>query len=428
MLSREKLFPYFIGGVIIALPVVIRVSTHLHDVVHGKNHLFASLVVLSLLFFGFARKVPVITATTIGIWFTHAYFNQVDFLNPFVFYQYVCFGLGMLLFAQGIANFKRDDNTVIINSMAIAALIQGCWIVGEYLFAFDASDFYNLLGYNLLTTNSAGVAIAGNNPGVITGSLTNPNYSGALLALCSISLFRKGWLFGIPLVVVSFILLGSVLPIISVGIGSVVYFLLKFKVKFRYVLLISVILSSLLGAVSYLSNQTGYLGASGRVEAWKSTVVNSIYGHKVNIRVQKEEEIVEKEVEIGKRYMLGHGLGYFSSVSKYFIKEKINRGQIWRQVHNEYLEVFYAFGAVGILYIIALLRPIFLLRNVDPILFGTFGALAFNSIGHFTFHISSTAFLGIILISLLYNQKENNYEEDTIFSSFGRNGRFALRN
>ena len=98
------------------------------------------------------------------------------------------------------------------------------------------------------------------------------------------------------------------------------------------------------------------------------------------------------------------GPGFFAEM---FPRNFLLYGVIpFRQMHNEYLEILFCFGAVGIGVFYFLYNQIYR-QKLHPIFFGVLAAALVSSVGHFPFHITSTALVGIIAYAFLL--KQENY-------------------
>jgi hypothetical protein len=325
----------------------------------------------------------------------------MDYMHGAVLYQFICLCAGALLLAQSTTNFKKEDSYIILNAMAITAILQSCWVFAEYLFGLTYSDIFNFFGGEYATVTHEGRHILKEDR-VISGSLANSNYSGALLAICSIALLRRGWRWVLSFTIAALFMLGATLPAISFLFGACVSIALNMQVKGSALVKIMTVIAAILVVITLTSSRTSVFRSNSRVTAWNATIKNIFIGKSVKVEIDQDKK---ESVTIGRRYIAGHGLGYFPSVSAAFMPESVTRsGRVWRQAHNEYLEFIYIFGLIGVLYLYLLFRPLSLLRFPDPYIVGAFAVTIFNSSGHFLFHISSTAFIGIILLGLLYNQ------------------------
>jgi len=405
MLFNQSLYSFFMGGVAMALPFIVRTSLINYEIVNGKNHFFVFVAFLSVILFGFTKRVATSVVLLVGAVVCHAYLNQMDYLQGSVIYQFICFCAGAMLLVQAISNFKPDDNRTIFNALAISALLQSGWVFGEEFFELFFADYYNFFGGSYVTVNSH-LATVSHVTAPSVGVLSNSNYSGSLLAICSIALLRKRWIWTASIPIIALYILGATLPIVSLFFGIIIYSLVKADIKKSIIIDSMAIVTASLVILSIVNSDNGALGSSVRISAWTDTVNNLFIGKEVVAHASTEKDAKKTSVTVGGQYLAGHGLGYFATMSRFFIKEqKSTKGKVWRQVHNEYLEFIYTFGLIGFVYIFIAFRSIPFVDSLDPVLAAMLGVIVFNSAGHFLFHVAPTAFIAIMLIGLLYNQK-----------------------
>ena len=101
------------------------------------------------------------------------------------------------------------------------------------------------------------------------------------------------------------------------------------------------------------------------------------------------------------RSLIGQGMGKFASLG---VIDKT--GTYWDNPHNEYLQVYFELGLIGLLLLLGYFIDLFrrFLRFKTPqtiLLFSCITVLLINSLGMFPMQVAPTAFLAITYIGLL---------------------------
>jgi O-antigen ligase len=128
----------------------------------------------------------------------------------------------------------------------------------------------------------------------------------------------------------------------------------------------------------YGTQKVGYFGDSGRFEVWEKAL--SMYGWES---------------------LTGRGLGHFSD---FFIRQfgLVHYNQ-FRHVHNEFLEVLFAFGLIGVACFSYLLLQV---KKSTSLFCCCLVSILANCFFNFYFHISVLALIGIITYVILYIEQQ----------------------
>ena len=127
-MNNESWFEHYWGSAILALPFVVRISFYVNDTVHSKNLFFMAYVILGLLIFPLETKAMQTLKYILSGLFFYSFFNQYDALSPWVVYQFVCFGAGLLLLLSVASNARYNKRYVFYRYMMMANLLQCVWI------------------------------------------------------------------------------------------------------------------------------------------------------------------------------------------------------------------------------------------------------------------------------------------------------------
>ena len=184
-----------------------------------------------------------------------------------------------------------------------------------------------------------------------TGLTGNPNYLGAYLAICLPLFFRARWLIGLPVIVTALLISKSTGGFGSAVIGCLYY---AWGVK-------GALTGASLGVVHYFLTH----------EYWRE--------ERLNIWTQT----IELCTLSWDRLLLGYGPGAQAFETN--------------MIHNEYLNMLFQYGTVGLGLMVQFIRKIF---TDDRLLNTSLLILLINMIPNHPFHEPTTAVLGITVIVL----------------------------
>lgn len=275
--------------------------------------------------------------------------------------------LAMLMF-YFIKTYIRDiDINGILKVICITALFQVFWLGIQRI------------GWDFIFHPIAADGVRQTVKDRLVGFLGNKNILGCYLAMC-LPLFRVRFKYLIPLIIIGLFVARASMAFIAGFSGLVFYevFMIIQNRDFRRLkVMVSVITICVIIAILFFAfvDRPNF----DRVEIWRKTVIQ----------------------QFNWRSIIGQGMGKFQDlrvVDKY--------GIVWDNPHNEYLQIYFELGIIGIIllsgYFIDLFRRFLRFRTpLTIILMSCVIVVLVNSIGMFPFQIAPTAFLGITYIALL---------------------------
>lgn len=331
----------FRGVAVMLHPFITRVGFQAGDRI-GKDSFFLFMAAsFALLGFKLPKEILVFT---IGLMFL-AFFNQWNFMSGDVFYQYVMFLSGIILFGSFYQG--ADISKYFVYSATLIAIYVILEKMGVNLRTIYLETFYNIEVKRTVINN------------IPAGPLNHPNLTGAYLAL-SLPLFLKNKAYiCLPAVIFALFLGDSIMPLATAS--AVAIFLLNSHItKAKPILL--------------------YLCASLTMVILYFTGLNGLDSHRFLIW--------SKSMSIFAAPFLGEGLGWFSDA---FAQNFPKMTQKVYQEHNEFLSLFYSFGAIGLLYACHIFNK--MIKTTDIYIGAGLFAMFINFYGNFTMHVSTLAAL-----------------------------------
>jgi hypothetical protein len=335
----------------------------------SQNYLFIYLTFISVIIFGFgSRSVPDRIKLLLIGFSVLSYLTIGDQYNFFTWNQLISFNCALVLFFQ-IYSHEIDKN-VIIKYLGFSCLIQSLWVVSQY-FGLDPYRMYAHYFTEFKVHYAKDITLM--------GSQNNTNTSSALIAILS-PFMLSGWM-SVLLVfpIIAIYLLDSTMGTLAMIFGVLVFAKYSFfkKVKISYV----VGLFALAVACCYYFKfpSENFASDSHRFKAWKEMF-----------------EWVSQD-----SFLEGKG---FSSLrlNAGLFKLPDSEG-VFAQAHNEYLETFINFGAIGLCVMGYLIFIVLNKKNFSKniVWMSSFSALLFNSIGNFPLHIAASGYIAILLYAIL---------------------------
>jgi hypothetical protein len=207
------------------------------------------------------------------------------------------------------------------------------------------------------------------------GAFDNVNISASFLSIGLMAFIRGKWIYFAPIILWAMILSGGVAGYFTVAAG-LVFYLSRDKKWLPGLFIASLALATV--GVLVLPYVHDVFATGARVEVWAWAL---------------------RQLDISE-WFFGKGVGWWAVNSPRFI---INGAKVrFVQLHNEYLEVLYSVGLVGIVAMLCVARKAMAgAKYSHPCFIALFGAVAANSFVHFTFHIAATACIGIIAVAVL---------------------------
>ena len=243
-----------------------------------------------------------------------------------------------------VTNIKKEH---IFNAICIGAILQ------SVLGFIQAFNFYPVIWFVGKITNI-------DNPlaGAITGSLGNPNFLGAYLAISLPFFFRKKWIWLVILPVYHLLTLHSSGAAVAALAVIVVYFK-QWKV---------LIAAAIVGILFLVMLEDASVIKNPRWDFWWTTI--------------------QKICASPRTFIVGYGPGYPTGYNF--------------PIHNEWLELWFNYGAVSIFMAALYIKNIY---RGDKILLAAFAAFIVNSLANYGWHLAPTGFLILIVLGLLEKEK-----------------------
>lgn len=291
-------------------------------------------------------------------------FNQWEPASISVQYQSFMIIAGLVFLGVFYRGHDSSSLRYILNGAAIGCVIQSLLCVSQ----FAGFDIYPhiinfILGTEAITKPHFGVF----------GSLGNPNLLAAYVSITAMALLRPGWVLLMPLALFAVIASKSAMGFCTL-IAGVAFFYRPKRIHpawFYGLALLGIALLFLFG---------GFGIDTGRVKIWT--------------------EIFEKTDFI--TAIIGKGPGWF------FDQRFLDMGLHAAQEHNEILAIFNVGGIVALVILGIFFKRLFKYRDTNPLFEAIAFAGFFNSLGHFTFHQSTTVILIIISVGVCLSKGESD--------------------
>lgn len=350
-------FSIYWGAVVGLLPYYIRANEY-NDVRVCKNYALFAAVCSSYLIFGigFRNISSRIKYSLIGL-SVLSWFNHDNFYLPAAVEQTVTFNVFLLLIYQLLShdiNFK-----VIANFLRISALIQ-C--------AFLCINIYKINPYNLAVPLDYPV-----------GSFGQQTLSGAHVAVLFPFFLTTGWIVLAPILVGAVYISQSAMSLAALIVGLVVMIFHKhlFKGVFIFGSLITAVI------VFFLTKNYVFFSDNMRYAAWSKLMLEF------------------KDWPLNKM-IFGRGFGYLYHNFHFDFM-----AQIFTYAHEEWIELLFALGFIGIFIFIYLIREILSFNDSKHTVMAVsvLAAVLANSTANFTLHISSIALIAAIAYAYLVQQQ-----------------------
>ncbi len=299
------------------------------------------------------------------------------FANGWVWqcYTYIAIFFLMLLTVSSI-RFSKQEITAQINIIIWCGMIMALYAVLQY-FGFD-SFFKNNANPDHYFINNLRVS----------GTLGHPTVLAPFFAiLMPFALFKKKKL-AIVLFIAALIVTNSKMAIGATIVGSCAYLFIKSKKSLIIASILAVLFLGGFGVGSY--RFPGIIGDSGRIEHWKGVVSE-----------------VSKPIKGTNLSLIGFGLGSYP----YFYKTRHN--STFGQVHNEYIEIFYNSGVIGLLLFLASIWYVFKTNflyatrgdEIVRVFLASFLIMVLCGFGMFIWQIAPYNFYAIFILGILHNRE-----------------------
>jgi len=237
-----------------------------------------------------------------------------------------------------------------------------------------------------------------NDGGRVWGLFGNSNWSGCYIAMtmpvCLILSKRSKWyllsLLGLSALLIMDANFATLAGFTSVGL----FFYLTYRDKLLQLKADKIILTSLLLLTAFVIIKPVYMWDGGRYEIW-----NRAYKFcKFNLPNNGEAGRNGQDPSMQSHFVQGRGLGECRRLLPMIQpKEYTDSNQTWTHTHNEYLNLLFDAGLIGLIIFIGLIVTSF--RRAKNIAFACgLVAILVNSIGFFPFHTSPIGYLALIYL------------------------------
>lgn len=326
-----------------------------------------------LLFMGFLivsiNKAPV-TAIALGSFDISGFWVWKPFLQLFVYF--------LLLLVVSSMEWNARTCKAYFMVMAWCGFIMAGYVVLQK-FGFDQFFYQKPESVVLLTSNPT-----------LIGTMGQPTLVAPFLAMCIIpAIYLKNWIFSIVMLAALF-MINSEVASFAVVVAILTFVTAKNPIAFGTVLAICVLIAVLMLSFLRQDDHRKHFNDNGRLSVW-STIVNDL----------KEPFSAQDP----RRFSLtGFGIGSF----EYLFHAKHHSE--WRQAHNEYLELLYCVGFIGLsLFMMGLVhifktvyRMISVSREAICLLAMTVAA-CLCAAGTFIWHLAVYQFYGVVIVGLIYS-------------------------
>jgi len=369
-------FNVYWGAVLLLLPLWIRIEKIPVDMRFTKDMFFITSVAMSLILFSERKKIDIKVLSISSFLLFISFYNQWLITSFAVINQWICVSMGILCFIQFHSRLEKKDEEFYLNILSIAAIVQAVLVVLTYI---DINLYYYIVKMFNWNANYK----IGSSAIPYLGSLGNPMVCSTFLSITTISLLRSKWFFFLPLNLWAVYLTNSATGIISCFFGLATFFIFKyFKSKKTTFSLIGLFIFVGSIFIAFERERFTFLNDNNRFLVWKQSL-NLIDGMSI---------------------LYGKGLGFIAD--NYSTIYPI-LGEPFRHLHNEFLEIFFAYGIIGLI-ILGITLFVMLKRANNIIIISIVVAYLITMITSITLHISATALVGILLVALCLIKGDNH--------------------
>ena len=287
---------------------------------------------------------------------------------------------------------KPIDYRLVLNTICVVIILQTFWMTlnyfGIWFLTMPVGTNANIIPRLLHIDLSVGKYPA-------VGMLTHYNMASAMLVLSLPAFFRRRWRWFIPLILWGLWISQSAGGVIPAIVISVLFSFFYFKKHRRKIVLLSIMsILAFIVAYSQVRQLRLILDASGRYQMWGKMV---------------------KHLALNKPF-IGIGIGQFKEVFPLFcafIDNNLTPKHPFSHAHNEYIQLWIEYGAIGFALIMGFIVSLF--RKIPRTYISLLAALGIiagllNSGVNFLFHTTGV-FLLLLWVVILQKEKEMNYEE-----------------
>jgi hypothetical protein len=328
------------------------------------KEIFIYLVIFLTVFF-YKPKFKIRAEIFFGLIFLliFAYLNTEIFAQIYFWTQFQAVSMMILLFVIVSKSYIRRK--ILFHFIALSCVIESFWCLGESL-DFDNYNFI-LNAFKLGLSSPLTKTFA-------SGSLNQPNLSGAYIAISSAFLFNSWWIIFLPFAMFATIETSD-LPVATFLFVLTVFMARRENKIPKKALFLAWLIPAILFLIFGFPNNLD----NGRYPVWEAIIKNN------------------------DNYLLGNGLGHFAMFfHQTFLPEM---GVIFRNAHSEILECYYDFGLLGLSLVSYLFYQIIKYQNNRILIASIFGII-FNCYGNFTFHSIQLSYLCVIILALSHKKND----------------------
>lgn len=256
----------------------------------------------------------------------------------------------MVALAIYIAVTRADVETETwFNVICLGAIVQSAIAIPQY-FGYYPDNI--LIGWTGIKTD--------NSTRLIVGTMENSNFFSAYLAISLPFFLRRNWFYFLPVLIVHLILARTTTAWAAAAVGVCVF------VDRRWMWTVGAALVAL-----YVFLKSAWILDNDRFQLWAQALRNYNWNW----------------------FGIPFGQGPYAFWGQQF------------PLHNDWLQHFYQFGAVGMGIVAGYVVTIY---RGNRILFAAFVAVCVNMIGNFPTQIPPTAFLIILILALIEKERREN--------------------
>lgn len=318
-------------------------------------------------------------------------------------YSIVCAAILFNAGAYSYNHWERYKNA-IYNLICVIALIN---------VAFAIMQAFGL--YILLKPVSREIPI---------GLMSNPNELSALMAICLPFFFRRRWAYTIPLVLAGLFLAKSSNGIMAVLIITSVYMFMKHRDD-RRIVLFAIVGTAMCAALymtyidtnhakslqsrAYVWHKTAQAASVKLFRGWGFGQYQYVVPLLTNPKNMSEAQIsalihlTSDKAALEKAVKKVTGSNDYEGAKRYFADDKNNIKTNFAQAHNEYVELYFATGLVGVLLGLSFLAGCIIrgVRQDDKIPVLCLIGSASTAIFFFTWQIAPLAVITLLSVAII---------------------------
>lgn len=339
-------------------------------------------------------------------------------INGFWMYPVELKIIGYYLMYLVISNLEIITNPAIsrVNPCYAAPKIDSIFKTIFYCgFASSLYIFIQLFNADQLFTLASPDVVRGATAPSLTGFLGQNTQCGAFIAMTiPFGFYLRRYLFMVVMAI-AVLLIQSKMAIASLLIGAALYFVIRTKSPER-LLLVAIVCTLTVGAFSFMVAHGKYhLEDNGRYAHW-ADVLKDFNSPQIVDNIPSDAPIDVQHALFGNNHHIwtltgiGPGSYHFIYINKHH--------SVWEYIHNEYLEVLYAFGWTGlILFVIAMLSVFFsalMMSASIPMaaLLTSLAIISLNAWTNFIWQINPMQFLTVLIAGLISNQSIRRISDD----------------